>query len=95
MQLPTRAGLTLNDILYITPKFWSLHREPLTASDAGAYTLLSIQFNLFVGTLAPFALKRPELRPILQSALDFDISWASLHVHFLTRTLFGLRANGK
>ncbi|KGO62870.1 Acyl-CoA dehydrogenase/oxidase [Penicillium expansum] len=67
-------GLTLKDVLYITPKFWKLHREPLLTLDGGAFTLLSIQCNLFVGTLAPFALKRPELQPILQSALDFDIS---------------------
>ncbi|KAI2727857.1 hypothetical protein DTO012A7_6069 [Penicillium roqueforti] len=67
-------GLTLKDVLYITPKFWKLHREPLLTLDGGAFTLLSIQCNLFVGTLAPFALKRPELQRILQSALDFDIS---------------------
>ncbi|KAI3296062.1 hypothetical protein DTO002I6_3745 [Penicillium roqueforti] len=67
-------GLTLKDVLYITPKFWKLHREPLLTLDGGAFTLLSIQCNLFVGTLAPFALKRPELQRILQSALDFDLS---------------------
>ncbi|KAJ5888274.1 Acyl-CoA dehydrogenase/oxidase [Penicillium taxi] len=67
-------GLTLKDVLYLTPKFWKLHREPLVALDGGAFTLLSIQCNLFVGTLAPFALERTELQPILQSALDFDIS---------------------
>lgn len=68
------VGLTLEDVLYITPNFWRLHLEPMAAFDAGAFTLLSIQCNLFVGTLAPFALKRPELQPILQSALNFDIS---------------------
>ncbi|CAI7626727.1 unnamed protein product [Penicillium glandicola] len=65
-------GLTLKDVLYVIPKFWKLHREPLISLNGGAFTLLSIQCNLFVGTLAPFALKRPELQPILQSALDFD-----------------------
>lgn len=67
--------MTLEDVLYITPKFWRLHLEPLAAFDGGTFTLLSIQCNLFVGTLAPFTLKRPELQPILQSALNFDISW--------------------
>lgn len=74
IQSLTRTGLTLKDVLYITPKFWKLHREPLMLLDGGAFTLLSIQCNLFVGTLTPFALKRPELQPILQSAMDFDIS---------------------
>ena len=74
MQPLTITGLTLKDVLYLTPKFWKLHREPLITLDGGAFTLLSIQCNLFVGTLAPFALERPELQLILQSALDFDIS---------------------
>ncbi|KAJ5315397.1 Acyl-CoA dehydrogenase/oxidase [Penicillium atrosanguineum] len=68
------TGLTLKDILYLTPKFWKLHREPIVALDGAAFTLLSIQTNLFVGTLGSFALKRPELQSIIQSALDFDIS---------------------
>ncbi|KAJ5623247.1 Acyl-CoA dehydrogenase/oxidase [Penicillium lividum] len=67
-------ALTLKDVLYITPRFWKLHLQNLIAMDGGAFTLLSIQCNLFVGTLAPFALKRPELQPIIQSALDFNIS---------------------
>ncbi|KAJ5933849.1 Acyl-CoA dehydrogenase/oxidase [Penicillium verhagenii] len=72
--LTNAHGLTLKDILYITPEFWKLHWDPLLAVDGGAFTLASIQCNLFVGTLAPFAMKRPELLPILQSALEFDIS---------------------
>ncbi|CAG8364206.1 unnamed protein product [Penicillium salamii] len=67
-------GLTVKDILYLTPKFCKLHVKPLMTLDGAAFTLLTIQCNLFVGTLAPFALKRPELQPIIQSALDFDIS---------------------
>ncbi|KAJ5871442.1 Acyl-CoA dehydrogenase/oxidase [Penicillium soppii] len=66
--------MTVKDVLYLTPKFCKLHSEPLVAVDGAAFTLLTIQCNLFVGTLAPFALKRPELQPILQSALRFDIS---------------------
>ncbi|KAJ5776641.1 uncharacterized protein N7511_001652 [Penicillium nucicola] len=30
--------------------------------------------NLFVGTLAPFAMKRPDLQPVLQAALEFNVS---------------------
>lgn len=81
------TDLTLNDVLYLTPKFWKLHREPIVALDGAAFTLLSIQTNLFVGTLGPFASKRPELQPIIQSALNFDISLVYLFLHFQRLTL--------
>jgi hypothetical protein len=42
--------------------------------DGAAATLLTIQFNLVAGTLVPFAMKRPELRPLLKKVLDFDVS---------------------
>lgn len=68
------TGLTVSDILYMTPKFCKMHLQPLVALDGGALTLLTIQTNLFIGTLAPFALQRPELHSILQAALNFEIS---------------------
>ncbi|CAI7656681.1 unnamed protein product [Penicillium glandicola] len=51
-----------------------MHTDQLAALDGGAFTLLTIQCNLFVGTVAPFAINRPELQSILQSAMNFDIS---------------------
>lgn len=51
-----------------------MHHQALNTLDAGAFTLFTIQCNLFVGTLAPFAMKRPELLPVLQAALDFNVS---------------------
>ncbi|PYH79560.1 acyl-CoA dehydrogenase NM domain-like protein [Aspergillus uvarum CBS 121591] len=44
------------------------------AMDGGAVTLISIQYNLFVGTVAPFAATRPDLAMIMQQAMKFDIS---------------------
>lgn len=38
------------------------------------FTILTIQYNLTIGTLAPFAINNPELQPILQQMLDFDVS---------------------
>lgn len=74
--------MTLEDVLKLTPKFWKLHADPLLVLDGGALTMLSIQYNLFVGTVAPFALSRPELQPVLQQAMNFDIS--SVPTPFLT-----------
>ncbi|MCJ1398112.1 hypothetical protein MMC11_001309 [Xylographa trunciseda] len=67
-------GLTVEDVLCLGPNFWKLQTDHLAAVDGGALTLISIQYNLFVGTVAPYARTRPELRSILQRAMDFDIS---------------------
>ncbi|KAF7587803.1 hypothetical protein BBP40_006684 [Aspergillus hancockii] len=66
--------LTVDDILYLSPKFWRLQTDSIAAVDGGALTLISIQYNLFVGTVAPYAATRPELQPILQRAMKFEVS---------------------
>ena len=53
--------------------------------DGAATTLLSIQYNLAAGTLAPFALKRPELRPLLEKILRFDVSYVILYMNEIER----------
>ncbi len=42
--------------------------------DGAATTLITIQYNLAAGTLAPFAFKRPDLQPLLKRIMDFDVS---------------------
>ena len=64
----------MEDIVTLGPKFWKLQTDLITAVDGGALTLISIQYNLFLGTVAPFAAKRPDLHWILQRALKFEIS---------------------
>jgi acyl-CoA oxidase len=66
--------MTISDILNLSPKFWQFHKEGIIANDGAAYTLMAIQYNLVAGTIGPFALKRPELRPLLKRILDFDVS---------------------
>jgi acyl-CoA oxidase len=48
--------------------------DMLTAMDGGAINLVSVQYNLFIGTVAPFAATHPELPSIIQKALRVDIS---------------------
>ncbi|KAJ5657146.1 acyl-CoA dehydrogenase NM domain-like protein [Penicillium longicatenatum] len=67
-------NLTLKDVVDTTPKFWKLHIDMLTAMDGGAINLVSVQYNLFVGTVAPFAATQPKLELIVQQAINFDIS---------------------
>ncbi|EIW79678.1 acyl-CoA dehydrogenase NM domain-like protein [Coniophora puteana RWD-64-598 SS2] len=65
-------GLSFNDILNLTPKFWETHLDPIFASDAAATTLLTIQYNLVAGTLAKFAASdRPELIPLVQDIIAY------------------------
>ncbi|KAL3469699.1 hypothetical protein BJX99DRAFT_267941 [Aspergillus californicus] len=67
-------NLTMEDILYLSPSFWKLQTDIIGAVDGGAITLVSIQYNLFIGTVASFAATRPELQTVLERALKFDIS---------------------
>ncbi|RAH67624.1 acyl-CoA dehydrogenase NM domain-like protein [Aspergillus aculeatinus CBS 121060] len=67
-------NLTLDDVVNTTPRFWKLHIDLLTAMDGGAINLVSVQYNLFVGTVAPFAATQPELAWVIHQAMKFDIS---------------------
>ncbi|KAL4869016.1 hypothetical protein BDV12DRAFT_168474 [Aspergillus spectabilis] len=66
--------LTVEDILYLSPLFWKLHTDLIGVVDGGAITLVGIQYNLFIGTIAPFMSTRPELQALLRRALQFEIS---------------------
>ncbi|KZT68683.1 acyl-CoA dehydrogenase NM domain-like protein [Daedalea quercina L-15889] len=66
--------MTAEDTLFLLPKFWEFHTDNIHSLDAGAFTLLTIQYNLMGGTLAAFAQKRPELRPIMDKVMKFDVS---------------------
>ncbi|GKZ86670.1 hypothetical protein AnigIFM56816_002082 [Aspergillus niger] len=66
--------LTIEDVLHLAPKFWAVHKDSIIARDPIAHILVTIQLNLVVGTMAPFAIKRPDLHPLMESILNFDIS---------------------
>ncbi|KAL4756026.1 putative acyl-CoA oxidase [Aspergillus foveolatus] len=69
-----RAIARTYDILHLTPRFWRIHWDPISAYDFSAHTLLTIQYNLAAGTLAPFLKDRPDLKEIMDRILNFDIS---------------------
>ena len=66
-----QTGLTIDDVLTLSPKFWELHQDPLMAIDGGAMTLTTIQVNLTAGTIARQAIHRPELLPLVDELLQF------------------------
>ena len=72
--VPELLALTAQDVVFLRPKFWQLHTDQIAPMDGAATTLITIQYNLAAGTLAPFAFKRPERQPLLKQIMDFDVS---------------------
>ena len=64
-------GVTIDDILNLTPKFWQLHNDPISLLDGGAMTLLTIQYNLCSGTIARYREHRPELGSLVNDLLQY------------------------
>lgn len=67
-------ALTMEDVLFLSPKFWELHTDPIASIDGAAATLLTLQYNLCAGTLATYLPDQPTLSPLLQRVLDFEVS---------------------
>ena len=67
-------ALTAEDVLFLSPKFWDLHTDPIASIDGAAATLLTIQYNLCAGTLVTYCSEQPGLAPLLQRVLDFEVS---------------------
>ncbi|KAI0259534.1 acyl-CoA dehydrogenase NM domain-like protein [Gloeopeniophorella convolvens] len=67
-------ALTAQDILHLSPKYWSMHTDPICCLDGAATTLLTLQYNLCAGTIAKFAHKQPAVQPVLKRLLDFSVS---------------------
>ncbi|GAB1196221.1 hypothetical protein APSETT444_005489 [Aspergillus pseudonomiae] len=65
---------TTGDIQCLTEKFWHFHQDMIHTLDSAAFSLLAIQYNLCVGTLAPFLEHRPDLKAVVEPLLSFDIS---------------------
>ncbi|GAM33326.1 acyl-CoA oxidase [Talaromyces pinophilus] len=65
---------TAKDIAALSPKFWTYHRDLINPADMAAFTLITIQYNLAAGTLAPFIEKRPDLQELMDKILSFEVS---------------------
>ncbi|KUL87452.1 hypothetical protein ZTR_04742 [Talaromyces verruculosus] len=81
-------GLRVEDVLNLSPKFWKLHADPANARMGAAATLIGSQYNLVVGTIAPYMKRQPDLAPLLQRLMDFDVSG----IYMLTELGHGLDA---
>ncbi|THH00846.1 hypothetical protein EW026_g1719 [Hermanssonia centrifuga] len=66
-------GLSLDDVLSLTPGFWDMHADPTLCWDGAATTILTIQYNLTIGTVGRLAenQNREDLLPLLDDLLKF------------------------
>jgi hypothetical protein len=64
------VGLGFKDVAFLSPKFWTIHTDPALFHDGAAATLLTIHYNLCMGTLSSFARDRQDLHPILASLAE-------------------------
>ncbi|KAL0945546.1 hypothetical protein HGRIS_014707 [Hohenbuehelia grisea] len=67
-------SLTERDIKTLSPDFWRLHPDPIMCLDPAATTLLTIQLNLFAGSLVAHIDGQPSHRSLLERALRFEVS---------------------
>lgn len=67
-------GLTVDDIMDLSPKFFDMHRDDIIIRDIGSHALLGIQHNLAAGTIAPYAKDSPRLQELLDKVLNFEVS---------------------
>jgi acyl-CoA oxidase len=80
--------LSVDDILSINERFWSLFLDPIGPLDFGCCVIAGIQINLVVGTIAKHLPDRPDLAPLVQSLLDMN----TIGVYLLSERGHGLDA---
>ncbi|KAH7311388.1 hypothetical protein B0I35DRAFT_357141 [Stachybotrys elegans] len=66
-----QSGMTLQDIAELRPRFWDFHRHLVTTLDTATTTILTMHWNLCIGTIASFLPRRPDLLPLVEDLLAF------------------------
>lgn len=69
----TLSGLTAHDIIDLTPKSWRVHQEYMALRDTMAQIIVMIQSNIIAGTIATHATARPDLHPLLEDILNYNV----------------------
>ncbi|KAI0034773.1 acyl-CoA dehydrogenase NM domain-like protein [Vararia minispora EC-137] len=69
--IASHFDLTQEDIRLLTPNFWKMHLHPIMVWDGAATTLLTIQYNLVVGTLLQYTSARSDLLSLIDDLLKY------------------------
>ncbi|KAF9443135.1 acyl-CoA dehydrogenase NM domain-like protein [Macrolepiota fuliginosa MF-IS2] len=64
--------LTTEDVLHLSERYWRFNSDPILALDGSAGTLLTIHYNLCLGTIVRCLKNRPDLQPIVDKLLSFE-----------------------
>ncbi|KAI0449487.1 acyl-CoA dehydrogenase/oxidase [Xylaria acuta] len=67
------SGITVEDVVKLQPKFWEFYRHPIFPRDTSMGTTLSIHWNLCIGTIGSYVTRRPDLAPLLEKLINFDL----------------------
>ncbi|PPQ65120.1 hypothetical protein CVT24_003011 [Panaeolus cyanescens] len=64
--------LSPEDVLHLNERYWRFHSDPILMMDGSVATLLTIHYNLCLGTLARYLPNRPDLQPIAEKLVSFE-----------------------
>jgi acyl-CoA oxidase len=65
-------ALSVDDVLNVTPKFWSMHLDLVFLLDFGTAVIIGGHVNLTIGTIARYLPERPDLCPLMHSMLEME-----------------------
>lgn len=63
---------TSDDIQTVSAKFVEMHSDPLCVKDCAATTILTIQYNLAIGTILQYSSGRSDLGNTIAELLKFE-----------------------
>ncbi|KAF5345829.1 hypothetical protein D9756_010898 [Leucocoprinus leucothites] len=64
--------LTAEDVFQVNNRYWRFNSDPILALDGSVGTLLTIHYNLCLGTIAKYLKDRPDLQPIVDKLQAFE-----------------------
>ncbi|TRX88833.1 hypothetical protein FHL15_010292 [Xylaria flabelliformis] len=64
---------SVEDVVKLQPRFWEFYRHPIVGRDSSMGTTLSIHWNLCIGTIGSYVTRRPDLIPLLDKLINFDL----------------------
>ncbi|TGJ80501.1 hypothetical protein E0Z10_g8262 [Xylaria hypoxylon] len=67
------SGITVEDVVKLRPNFWEFYRHAICVRDTAMGTTLSIHWNLCIGTIGSYVHRRPDLAPLLDKLLRFEL----------------------
>ncbi|KAI0101043.1 acyl-CoA dehydrogenase/oxidase [Nemania sp. FL0031] len=68
-----QSGITVENVVKLQPRFWEFYRHPISTRDTAIGTALSIHWNLCIGTIGAHVPRRPDLVPLLEKLVRFDL----------------------